>query len=135
MTSLCPQIQEDFSYVPRTAVAKYIELCDICAIHRTKGGSSSRPLQNRDTNTAPQAAGRTANSGGRSKRASFRGERIETEIVTADLPTGPQAIITPPDSRSGSPIGGRIQPVESIEELGLTIDHNPETESSVLQSN
>ena len=37
-------MQESFSYVPRVAVSKFIELCDICSLHRHKNTSVLRPL-------------------------------------------------------------------------------------------
>ena len=37
-------MQESFSYVPRAAVSKFIELCDICSLHRHKNSSVLRPL-------------------------------------------------------------------------------------------
>lgn len=37
-------MQENFSYVPRAAVSKFIELCDICSLHRHKNSSVLRPL-------------------------------------------------------------------------------------------
>ena len=45
------QIQEDFSYVPRMAVSKFIELCDICALHRSKATTTSSVLRAQDMNT------------------------------------------------------------------------------------
>lgn len=37
-------MQENFSYVPRAAVSKFIELCDICSLHRPKNSSVLKPL-------------------------------------------------------------------------------------------
>lgn len=38
------QVQQDFRYVPRAAVSKFIELCDICSLHRPRSSSVLRPL-------------------------------------------------------------------------------------------
>lgn len=40
-----PQIQEDYSHLPRAAVAKYIEFCDICRLHRVKGSQQGKGRQ------------------------------------------------------------------------------------------
>ncbi len=130
MTSPSPQVQEDFSYVPRTAVAKYIELCDICSLHRKKGGS--KPLQNKDTNIPTATIGR-AISDGHMKGHPSGNERVETETVTADLPSTACLLVTPPESRLGTPVVGGIQTVESVEELGLKIDLNAKAETPTLQ--
>ena len=37
-------MQENFSYVPRAAVSKFIKLCDICSLHRPKNSSVLKPL-------------------------------------------------------------------------------------------
>lgn len=49
MSSL--QIQEDFAYLPRTAVAKFIELCKSCSGRKkTAGRHGSRPLNDVNQN-------------------------------------------------------------------------------------
>lgn len=108
------QVQEEFSYVPRTAVAKYIELCNICSLHRRKG--KSMPTKDTNIPTADVERVRTV------KGPSSCQERDETEVVTPDLPTGHELVITPPESRPCSQAIGRIQAVESVEELGLVLD-------------
>ena len=38
------QIKEDFGYIPRAAVSKFIELCDICSLLRPRKSRVLRPL-------------------------------------------------------------------------------------------
>ena len=46
-STIVPQIQEDYSHLPRAAVAKYIEYCDICSLHRVKGSQQGKDRQAR----------------------------------------------------------------------------------------
>lgn len=38
-------IQEDFSYLPRAAVAKYIELCEVCNLHKPRNSTARANCQ------------------------------------------------------------------------------------------
>ena len=75
------KIQEEFSYLPRAAVAKFIELCEVCSQHRPRKSTTSMVFMNKSSVCDMAAAG------GSNESFDTNYETSDTSYETFDSPT------------------------------------------------